>query len=54
MENIKREITTDYIVNLLNVYIDMQEKINLTEEERIGILKFVAYQIEGEFDEGAN
>lgn len=32
----------------------MQKKINLTEEEKVGILKFIVYQIKGEFDEGAN
>lgn len=54
MENIKREITTDYIINLLNVYIDMQNKINLTENEKNGILKFIMYQMGEGFDEGTD
>ena len=49
MDNIKREIDTDYIVNLLNYYIDYQSKYYLTEEEKRSILKFIVFLIyEGE------
>ena len=53
MDNIKREIDTDYIVNLLNYYIDYQSKYYFTEEEKRSILKFIVFLMyKGEmFDE---
>ena len=53
MDNIKREIDTDCIVNLLNYYIDYQSKYYLTEEEKRSILKFIVFLMyKGEmFDE---
>ena len=53
MDSIKREIDTDYIVNLLDNYILYQKKYHLTEEEKRSILKFIIFLMyEGEmFDE---
>lgn len=43
MDSIKKEINTDYIVNLLNNYIDYQNKYHLTEEEKRSVLKFIVF-----------
>ena len=53
MDNIKREIDTDYIVNLLDNYIKYQKKYYLIEEEKRSILKFIIFLMyKGEmFDE---
>ena len=53
MDSIKKEINTDYIVNLLDNYILYQKKYHLTEEEKRSILKFIVFLMyEGEmFDE---
>ena len=53
MDNIQREIDTDYTVNLLDNYIKYQKKYYLTEEEKRSILKFIVFLMyEGEmFDE---
>ena len=49
MANIQREIDTDYIINLLNYYIDYQSKYYLTEEEKRSMLKFIVFLMyEGE------
>ena len=53
MDNIQREIDIDYIVNLLNYYIDYQSQYHFTEEEKRSILKFIVFLMyKGEmFDE---
>lgn len=53
MDNIQREIDIDYIVNLLNYYIDYQSQYYLIEEEKRSILKFIVFLMyKGEmFDE---
>ena len=53
MDNIQKEINTDYIVNLLDNYILYQKKYHLTEEKKRSILKFIIFLMyEGEmFDE---
>lgn len=48
MDNIQREIDSTFITGLLNEYIDMQKNIELTNEEKDGILKFIIYLMKGE------
>lgn len=49
MYNVKREIDTDCIVNLLDYYIKYQSKYYLTEEEKRSMLKFIVFLMyEGE------
>ena len=48
VDNIKKEIDTTFTVNLLSKYLEMKHVINLTKEERDGILKYIIYLMEDE------
>lgn len=42
-DSIQKEIDRDYIVNLLDNYIEYQNKHYLDEKEKEGILRFIVY-----------
>ena len=48
MDNIDREIYTDFIVNLLNNYIEYTKKYYTTDNDKDAILKFFVYLMKGE------